>query len=149
MVSINSVKEFLVQKRWAFVGVSENKKKFGGYAYQELKTKGYELVAINPKLKTIGDDPVYPSLAAIPEAVEAVVIGVSSTKTAQIVKEAFEQGIKHVWMQKGAESQEAIAYCLEKGINCIHGECILMYAEPSGFHSFHRSIWKLIGKYPK
>lgn len=150
MVTKIAVNDFIKQKKWAFVGVSQNKKKFGSFAFKELKTKGIELVAINPNLKTIYDDPVYPSLSALPHSVDAVLIAVPPSKTAQIVQEAVSKGIKHIWLQQGAESAEAIKYCQENGINCIHGECILMFADPVGFpHSFHRFIWKLIGRLPK
>jgi hypothetical protein len=32
--------------------------------------------------------------------------------------------------------------------NTVHGECILMYAQPAGIHRFHHFIWKLLGKLP-
>ena len=52
-------------------------------------------------------------------------------------------------MQQGAESSTAIDLCKQNNINVIHGECILMFAEPLGFmHSIHRWIWKILGKYP-
>lgn len=150
MTTKKRVDEFLQQKTWAFVGVSNNKKKFGSFAYQELKSKGIQLIAVNPNIKTVGADSVYPSLSDLPSKVDAVLIAVSPGKTAELVKEAFEQGIKHIWLQQGAESPEAIQYCRDNDINCIYGECILMFAEPLRFpHSVHRLIWKVIGRLPK
>ncbi|NLI92713.1 MAG: CoA-binding protein [Peptococcaceae bacterium] len=144
-----SVEDFLKQKSWAFVGASENKKKFGGFAYRELKTKGIKLTAVNPTLEKFVDEPVYSSLSELPYPVDAVLIAVSPSKTLQIVKEASRLGIKHVWMQQGAESEEAIEFCRENGMNCIHGECIMMFAHPAGVHRIHRFIWKVIGRLPK
>jgi len=150
MVTKKAVDDFLKQKKWAFVGVSGNKNKFGSTAFKELKKKGIDVVAVNPNLKTWGGEPVYPSLSDIPHSVEAALIVVSPSKAMQIVQEAVELGVKHIWLQKGAESAEAIAYCQEKGVNCIHGECILMFAGPVGFpHSLHRFIWKIIGRLPQ
>jgi len=149
MTSKKAVADFFKQKTWAFVGVSANTKKFGSIAYKELKKKGIKLLAVNP-LTTLDNEPVYPSLSAIPETVDAALIVVSPSKTLAIVQEAVAKGIKHLWLQQGAESAEAIQYCREKGVNCIHGECILMFAEPVGFpHSFHRLIWKILGRLPK
>ena len=58
-------------------------------------------------------------------------------------------GVKNIWMQQGSESENAIEFCNKNEINVIHGECILMFAEPvKSIHSFHRWVNKLIGKYP-
>lgn len=150
MVTKKAVDDFIKQKKWAFVGVSHNKKKFGYFAFKELTSKGYEIFPVNPNLKSIEGHTAYPSLKELPERVEAVVISLSPSKTAQIVREAHLQDIKHIWMQQGAESEEAISFCRENGINIIHGECILMFADPVGFpHNVHRFIWKLLGKVPK
>ena len=73
----------------------------------------------------------------------------SKSQTEMVVKEANEIGVKNVWMQQGSESDEAIKYCKENGINEIHKECILMFADPvNSIHGFHRWIWKVIGKLP-
>lgn len=150
MATKRAVEDFLRQKRWAFVGVSENKRKFGSYAYQELKAKGLDVIPVNPKLQRLGEDAVYPSLKALPNQVDAIVVAVSRSKVDKIVQEASEQGIRHIWLQQGSESPEVINYCKEKGINCISGECILMFVKPFNFpHSFHRFIWRVIGKLPK
>lgn len=47
--------------------------------------------------------------------------------TEKVVEEAARKGIKNIWMQPGAESQSAIAYCRDRGINVIgDGSCILI-----------------------
>ena len=67
-----------------------------------------------------------------------------------MVREVAEAGIKHLWIQQGAESDAAIEYCREHEINVVHGECILMFAEPVGsIHRFHRWLWGVFGKLPK
>jgi predicted CoA-binding protein len=146
---MRSVEEFLKQNKWAFVGATDNKKKFGSFAYQELKKKGIALTPVNPRLTKLENDPVYSSLSALPNPVDAVLIAVSPSKTIQVVEEAHNLGVRHIWMQRGAESRDAVAFCKEKEINCISGECILMFADPAGIHRFHRLIWKLLGKMPK
>lgn len=150
MLTKQAVEDFLAQKKWAFIGVSQNKRKFGHFAYKDLKSKGYEVYPINPNAQTIEGEPIYSSLDQLPEKVGAIVISVTPTKTVQLIKEAHAQDIRHIWIQQGAQSQEALDYCKQNSLNCIHGECILMYAQPVGFpHSIHRFIWKLLGKLPK
>ncbi|MGI6450468.1 MAG: CoA-binding protein [Desulfitobacteriia bacterium] len=101
MVSGENVELFLKQKKWAFVGASNNKQKFGNLAYKELKRQRRDLVPINPNAQIVEGDAVYPSLKNLPSKVDAVLIVVSPDKTAQIVKEAEEQGVKHIWPAGG------------------------------------------------
>jgi predicted CoA-binding protein len=66
------------------------------------------------------------------------------------VRDAAAAGIRRVWMQQGAESEAAIRFCAENGISAVHGECILMFAEPAAFyHRMHRWVWGLLGKLPR
>jgi len=53
-------------------------------------------------------------------------------------------------MQQGAESQAAIRFCEERDISAIHGECILMFADPTAFHHrMHRWAWGILAKLPQ
>ncbi len=56
--------------------------------------------------------------------IDGIVNVVSPSQTSEVVKEANEIGIKNIWMQQGSESEEAIKYCQENGINEIHKECV-------------------------
>lgn len=150
MTKKETINGFLSLQKLAVVGVSRNSKKFGNYAFKNLKQKGLEVYAVNPNTGMIEGEVCYPNLKSLPEPVDGIIVSVPPAQTEQVVKDAFEAGIKSVWLQQGAESDEAIRYCNEKGMNAIHGECILMFSEPvKSFHRFHRGFWKLIGKYPK
>lgn len=150
MTSQTVVNDFVGQKSLAVVGVSRQPKKFGTYAYKELRKRGYHVFPVNPQAETIEGDRCYPSLAALPEPVGGVLVVVPPSQTEQVVREAAEAGIKRVWIQQGAASPEAIRFCEEKGISEVHGECILMFAgQVDSFHRFHRFVWKILGKLPK
>lgn len=149
MTSQESVNNFLNCKEFAIVGVSRKRSKFGNVIYKELKKKGMNVYGVNPNMENIEGDKCYNCLRELEGKVDAIVNVVSPNQTSEVVKEANEIGIKNVWMQQGSESEEAIKYCHENGINEIHKECILMFAEPvKSIHSFHRWIWKVIGKLP-
>jgi predicted CoA-binding protein len=144
------VTDFVSQRKLAVVGVSRQGKKFGTMAFRELKAKGYRLLPVHPKAETIEGERCYPNLAALPEPVDGVLVVVPPAETEKVVREAAAAGIKRVWMQQGAESPAAIKFCQENGLNVVHGECILMFAEPAAwFHRAHRWVWKLLGKLPK
>lgn len=150
MTSKKLVEEFLAQKNIAVVGVSRKKTKFGNAIYRELKQKDYNVFAVNPNMSEFEGDTCYSDLLSIPEKVDAVVINVPPMQTEKVVREVNEAGIKKVWLQQGSQSDEAINYCEENGIDCISNECILMFAQPSAFiHRAHKWVWGVFGKLPQ
>jgi len=149
MNSKKIVEEFLAQKKIAVVGVSRKKTKFGNAIYKELKQKGYQVYPINPNMDAFEGNACYPDLLSLPEKVDAVVINVPPVQTEKVVKEAKEAGINKVWLQQGSQSEAAIKFCEENGIDCVSNECILMFAQPSAFiHRAHKWVWGVLGKLP-
>lgn len=122
------IEEFLAQKTWAVVGVSKDPTKFGTKVYRKLKNCGYTVYPINPKLSEIDGEPCYPSLSALPTLPEVVSVIVPPNVTEQIIDDCVQLGIKRVWMQPGAESQEALQKGREKGLKLIYDECVLVQA---------------------
>lgn len=150
MTTRAAIDDFLKQKTLAIIGVSRGGKKFGNACYKELKAHGYLLFPINPHAETIQGERCYPNLGALPQPVDAVLLIVPPVETEKVVKDIASSGIKRVWMQRGAASEKAIRFCEENGVSVVHGECILMYAEPLVFfHRMHRFVHKLLGKMPK
>jgi len=111
---------------FAVVGVSSNLKKYGYKVFNNLKTTGYSVYAINPNVDHIGDVKVYNSLKDLPEKIDVVVCIVPPKITLDIVKQAKELDIKNIWMQPGSESEEAINFCKEEKINLIYNQCIII-----------------------
>ena len=145
-----AIESFLVNKVLAVVGVSRSEKKFSYILYRELKAKGYQVFAVNPNTATVGGDPCYKSITSLPQPVDGVVIVVPPSQTKKVIEDAVAAGIKHIWIQQGAESEDVIKYCQRDGIDVIHHQCILMFAEPTGFpHNVHRCIWRILAKIPK
>lgn len=144
-----SIDDFISQKNIAVVGVSHNPHKFGNLAYRHLKEKGYHVFPVGRNLKEIEGDSVYAAMDALPEKVDGVVIVVPPKETERVVREAEAAGVRHIWMQQGAESPEAIQYCEEHGLKEVHGECILMFAPPvKSYHRFHRAVMRVCGRLP-
>ena len=149
MNSKKTVEEFLAQKKIAVVGVSRKKTKFGNAIYRELKQKGYSVFPINPNIKEYDGGVCYPDLYSLPEKIDAVVINVPPAQAEKVVKEAKETGVNKVWLQQGSQSETAVKYCEENGIDCVSNECILMFAQPSAFiHRAHKWVWDVFGKLP-
>jgi predicted CoA-binding protein len=150
MTNKSTVDDFLSQKTLAIVGVSRDPKAFANGAYKELKEKGYRLLPVNPHMETFDGERCYPSLKALPEAPGGALVMVAPAQAEAVVRDAADAGIKRIWMQQGAESEAAIKACQENGISEVHGECILMFAQPQKFyHKPHRWVWGALGKLPK
>ncbi len=149
MVLKTDIDHFLSLNKLAIAGVSRNKSKFGRIVYNELKAKGFEVFPINPSADHIDGEPCFSDLQSLPLSVDGVVIVVDSGQTEKIIRDAVEMEIKNIWIHQRAESHSVIQMCQEHGVNLIHGECILMFAEPVGwFHRLHRGLRRLFGKLP-
>ncbi len=145
-----AVADFVAQRKLAIVGVSRGGIKFGNMAFKALREKGYRVFPVNPHAEKIGGERCYPNLRALPETVGGVLVVVPPKETEQVVRDAAAAGIGRVWLQQGAESQAAILFCEENGLEVVHGECILMFAQPVvSFHRWHQWLWKVLGKLPK
>lgn len=150
MTRQSAVEDFLAQKTLALAGASRNAKKFGNYLLKEMLAKGYDVMPVHPQASQLEGVPCAPSLAALPRPAGGLVLVVKPEQAPQLVREAAAAGITRIWMQQGASSPEALRLCEELGITAIHGECLLMFAEPvKGMHGFHRWLWGFFGKLPR
>ena len=151
----DAAEAFLAHRRIAVTGVSRSPGNHGSnVVYQRLRERGYEAVAINPNAAEVEGDVAYPSLAAVPGGVEAVVIGTRPDHALATVKEAYALGVSEVWMHRsfgaGSVDDAAAAWGREHGMTVIDGGCPLMFGETSdGGHRFMCRMMTLTGKVPR
>lgn len=158
MLSIDGlVDQFLALKKIAIVGVSDKRETGCNSIYSKLKTTGYQVFAINPRLNTFNGDPCYPNLKSMPEKPEGVFILANPGVTEQIVQECIDLGVKHVWMHcmMGIKpglapgitsvSTEAVRLCMENGIQVIPGSCPNQFLAPDIAHGMMRKLWQFFG----
>jgi predicted CoA-binding protein len=87
-------------------------------------------VPVNPKLGTLDGQTCYPNLSAIPKPVDGIVIVIPPSKVGPVLREAAELGIRHVWLQPGAGSEEVIALGGKLGLELVHsGPCVMVEAQ--------------------
>jgi hypothetical protein len=149
MVTLKQIEEFLSSEPIAMVGVSRNPKKFGFAAFKELKEKGMKIIPVNPHAEEILGVKVFPDIKSLPAETKGLVVMTQKSKTAIVIREAKNKGIKQIWIQQMSQSPEALQELKDTDINYISGECILMYYKPHSFHKFHRALKKFFGRYPK
>ncbi len=117
---------FLHMKSVAVVGASRDRGKYGNIVYRRLRDLGVKVFAVNPSASTVEGDPSYPDLASLPQKVEGAVVVVPPVETERVVRDAAAAGVRSIWMQPGAESEEAVAFCRRSGMCVIANACILV-----------------------
>jgi len=60
------IKEFIAQKRFAVIGASNNTHKYGYKIFKYLKSRGYEVYPVNPRINTLEGTKCYATLTDIP-----------------------------------------------------------------------------------
>jgi predicted CoA-binding protein len=150
---LDTIRDFLAQKRIAVVGVSRNPKDFNTRLFLDLRQAGYDAVPVNPHAKTVGDVPCFDRVQAISPPVDGVLILTPATTTEAIVRDCLAAGVRRVWMYRavglGAVNQSAIALCEKNGVRVVAGGCPYMFLpNTQWFHRLHGFLLKLVGKYP-
>ena len=110
---------------WAVVGATDNPQKFGCKIYKFMKAAGYEVFPVNPGVKTLDGAPCYASLAELPKKPDAIDVVVPPRVGEQVLRDAAKAGIRHVWLQPGAESEALIVLGEQLGLKVIHHDCIM------------------------
>lgn len=77
----------------AVIGASESPGSFGARTMENLSTFGGRLFPINPKRNEIFGHKAYPTIEALPEAPDAVVISVPQEQVADLVRRCAAKGI--------------------------------------------------------
>jgi hypothetical protein len=112
-------------KTLAVVGLSSKSSRpsYGVAAY--MKARGYRIIPVNPNETKVLGEKAYPSLEAVPEPVELVVIFRRAEYVRDVVESAIHKGAKVVWMQEGVFDQEATLRAQQAGLTVIEDRCIL------------------------
>jgi predicted CoA-binding protein len=120
------INEFMSQKRFAIVGATDDPEKYGCEIFKNLRSRGYEVYPVNPRLKELEGFKCYSSLSDIPVKVDVVDIVVPPEVAEEVVKEAKRLGLERIWLQPGAENEAAIKFCQDNGMKVVHSVCVMM-----------------------
>jgi len=121
------IQAFLESGPYAVMGASSNREKYGNKVLRCFQQHGKEVFPINPRADEIEGLKSYPTLASLPKQARAISVITPPKITEAVVQEAIGAGVKHIWMQPGAESPEAIRAAEAAGIEVIAGgPCLLV-----------------------
>lgn len=108
----------------AVVGFSANPERPSHWIAAYLQGRGYRVIPVNPGLDQGIGERCYPTLADVPEPVDLVDIFRSPPHVPEVVEHAIAKKAKVVWMQEGAENEEAAARARAAGLEAVVGRCI-------------------------
>lgn len=154
MTSRQHVDEFWRLRRIALIGLSRDPKHFSQVVWKELKQRGYEVVAVNPKTDRIDGEPCFARIQDVVPPVEGALIMTPPRVTEQVVQDCAEAGITRVWLHGGAgigaSSPKAIEFCETHGMQTVANQCPMMFIPHTMFlHRVHGFAKKVTGSYPK
>ena len=152
-ISLETINNFLAQKRIAMVGISREPRSISVSLFEELCRRGYDMVPVNPNTPNVLGRRCFARLQDVEPRVDTALLMTSPAMTEKIVSDCAEAGIRRVWMYraagKGAVSPKAIAFCHERGIQVVPGECPYMFLPSAeAIHRLHGFVRKITGRYP-
>lgn len=120
-------------KSIAIVGAS-NKPSRASYfvATYLLSSSKYKVYFINPVLDEILGQPVYKSLADLPETPDLVDVFRKHDDLPTVLDEALAVGAKTLWLQLGSWHEEVAARAEAAGMNVVMDRCVKI--EHARFH---------------
>tara|TARA_R110002049_G_scaffold305056_1_gene501016 strand:+ start:66257 stop:66655 length:399 start_codon:yes stop_codon:yes gene_type:complete len=123
----NDTTMFLAASTYAVAGASTNRAKYGNKVFRALLASGRTTYPINPSQVEIEGHPAFAVISDAPVVPESLSVITPPHVTRQVVAQAIAAGVKHIWMQPGAEDEHASESARRAGINVIDdGSCVLV-----------------------
>jgi predicted CoA-binding protein len=91
-----------------------------------LHSRGYKIIPVNPKYKSVFGIPTLNSLSEIDEPVDMVIMFRAPANVPMHVDEALRLKPKVLWMQTGIRNQEAAHKLAKHGIKVVQDHCAYM-----------------------
>ena len=107
------------QKSVAVIGASNDRAKYGNKAVRAYLLNGFKVYPINPKEETIEGLEAYVSILDIPGEVDRATLYVPPKVGLKIVEEIAQKGVKELYVNPGAESDELVDKARKLGLNPI------------------------------
>ena len=120
-------------KSIAIVGASDKPSRASYFvATYLLSSSPYKVYFVNPVATEILGQPVYKSLADLPEAPDLVDVFRKHDDLPGVAQEAIDAGAKTLWLQLGSWNEEAAAIAENAGLSVVMDRCVKI--EHARFH---------------
>jgi hypothetical protein len=108
----------------AVVGLSAEWHRPSYFAAKYMQQHGFRIVPVNPRYSSILGETCYPSLDAIPFAVDMVDVFRKPADVLPIAQQAVAVGAKCLWQQLGVLNLEADAWARAAGLDSVMDRCV-------------------------
>ena len=85
---------------------------------------GFRVIPVHPAGGEILGEKAYPTLAAVPQAIDLVNVFRSAEFIDAVVDECLSLGLTRIWIQEGIVNQPAAARALAGGMTVVMDRCI-------------------------
>ena len=103
----------------AVIGASNDRRKFGNRAVRAYQQQGHTVVPINPHETEVEGLKAYASILDVPGTVDMASFYVQPEIGEQVIADVAAKGVREVWLNPGADSDEVIARARALGIQPI------------------------------
>ena len=118
------IREILATPRTiAVVGCSPDPTRDSHHVAQVLAARGHRIIPVNPKAEEILGVRAYPSLAAVPAAVEMVDVFRRPEEVASLADQAIAIGARILWLQLGVVDEAAAERARAAGLTVVMDRC--------------------------
>jgi len=111
-------------KRVAVVGISANPDRPSHWIARYLQDQGYEVTGVNPGLPKIDGIRIVATVDELPKPLEIIDVFRSPDAIPVLVESLAALKPPVLWLQPGAENDEAAETARAKGMHVISGPCI-------------------------
>ena len=106
------------------VGASASPAKAAHSVPAYMQRHGWRIIPVNPHADEIFGEPVYRTLADVPERVGLVDVFRPSWQAADIARQAVAAGATALWLQLGIASAQARAVAEDAGLLYVEDRCL-------------------------
>jgi predicted CoA-binding protein len=110
----------------AVVGASRSEAKAAHYVPEHMQSHGWRIIPINPLAEVILGEPVYRTLADVPEQVGFVDVFRPSERTPDVARQAVAAGAAALWLQLHIASAEARQIAEDGGLLYVENRCLII-----------------------
>jgi len=108
------------------VGASASPAKAAHGVPAHMQRHGWRIIPVNPHASQILGEPVYRTLAEVPEPVGLVDVFRPSSQTPDIARQAVAAGATALWLQMGIASAEARGIAKAAGLLYVEDRCLII-----------------------
>ncbi|MDY0234601.1 MAG: CoA-binding protein [Gudongella sp.] len=116
--------KMMKSKKWAVVGVTKKKDRYGYKIWKILKEHEYTVYGVSPNYDELEGDKLYKSISDLPEKVDVVDMVVSPKIGIDLLDGIKEAGIGYVFFQPGTYNDEVIKKTEELGLEYLTDDCV-------------------------